>query len=93
MFPFLAWYPQRAAVAYLYVGFKQGFRIPCMGLRVAMGCTNLKSARDLPDIMATKINKDAGWAGWLAPSPFPRYLTCWYPHWEWCQKRSQGNSG
>lgn len=58
MLPYLIKYPNKKAAAFLYSGFTSGFRIPYTGPRVATDCSNLKSARELPDVIRTKIAKE-----------------------------------
>lgn len=66
--PLLEAYPQQAAARYLKDGFTFGFPIPFTGLRVAMDSGNLKSARERPDVVAAKIQKELA-AGRIA-GPF-----------------------
>ena len=51
-------YPRRTDAAYLASGFSEGFRIPYTGKREATECHNLKSARALPEVLASKIFKE-----------------------------------
>ncbi|XP_054835512.1 uncharacterized protein LOC129329840 [Eublepharis macularius] len=66
--PLLARYPDRQAARFLREGFSSGFRIPFTGPRVAATSSNLRSARELPEVLAAKINKEVA-AGRVA-GPF-----------------------
>lgn len=68
LWPFLVKYPNRSAAAYLYLGFSKGFRIPYTGPRVATDCGNLKSVKELPEVVGRKIAKECA-AGRVA-GPF-----------------------
>lgn len=45
-------------VVFLYSDFTMGFRIPYTGPQVATDCTNLKSARELLEVVVKKIDKE-----------------------------------
>lgn len=62
------------AAAYLLDGFTSGFRLGYDGSRQASTCPNLKSCKDLPDIVQRKIDKELLAGRIRGPfniSPFP----------------------
>lgn len=58
LLPYLAKYPWRADAAMLYKGFTEGFQILYTGARVVTDCNNLKSARELPEVVVAKLGKE-----------------------------------
>lgn len=58
LLPLLVRYPNKATVTYLYLGFAVGFCIPYMGPQFATDGINLKSARELPDVVAKTRGKE-----------------------------------
>lgn len=70
--PILCKYFNRPDTSYFYLGIRKDFHISFMGPHIATDCMNLKSAWELPDIVARKIAKECEAdrvAGPLAASP------------------------
>lgn len=58
MLPWLDIYPDREAAALLRSGFSEGFFIPYILSRFPVFSKNLKSARELPEVLRDKVSKE-----------------------------------
>lgn len=65
--PLLSWFPNKASAKHLreWLGMSD---LQALGPRISMDCGNLKSARDLLDVVAEEVAKECA-EGWVA-DPF-----------------------
>ncbi|XP_077111884.1 uncharacterized protein LOC143767433 [Ranitomeya variabilis] len=73
MEPWLDKYPNKAAAAQLRFGFSYGFFIPFNWSPEPQSATNLQSAKDLPDVLAAKLDKEIRLGRFRGPFNFPPF--------------------